>query len=214
MKIERDNLTVLSWVVGPIHTTIYVIGCEKTKQAVIIDAGGDTKDLLKAIDERGWELTAIWQTHAHIDHVGGLSEAKEATGVPILLHPMEQPVYDAVVQQGMMFGIPIEPLPPVDEYVEDGQLVNVGELQAKVMYLPGHSPGSVAFYFEDEGLFFGGDVIFAGSVGRVDLPGGSAPQMRNSLERVKKLDDEAIILPGHGPSSTVGQEKKLNPYLR
>lgn len=214
MKIERERLTVLSWVVGPIQTSIYVIGCEATKKAVIIDAGGDTSQLLEAIDARGWKLEAIWQTHAHIDHVAGLKEAKEASGAPILLHRAEQPVYDAAVQQGMLFGFQIDPLPAVDQYVEEGQIVNVGELKARVMWLAGHSPGSVAFYFEEEGLFFGGDVIFAGSVGRVDLPGGSPAAMRQSLERVKELPEDTVILPGHGPETTVGQEKRLNPFLR
>ncbi len=214
MEIERESMTILSWVVGPIQTSIYVVACPRTDQAVIIDAGGESATLLGAIDDRGWELQEIWQTHAHIDHVAGLKEAKEATGVPILMHSLEQPVYDSAVQQGMFFGIPIEPLPPVDQYVEDGQVVNVGELSATVMLLPGHSPGSVAFYFEDEGLFFGGDVLFAGSVGRVDLPGCNPAAMRQSLARVKTLPDDTLVLPGHGPTTTIGEEKKYNPFLQ
>lgn len=214
MEIERDELAVFSFVVGPIDTSIYVIGCEKTKEAVIIDAGGQIDDLLAAIDDRDWTLTAVWQTHAHVDHVAGLNDVKEVRDVPILLHEAEQPVYNAAVQQGMMFGFNVEPLPPVDQYVEEGEVVNVGELEATVMLLPGHSPGSVAFYFEEQGLFFGGDVVFAGSVGRVDLPGCDPNAMRQSLQRVKQLPDDTIILPGHGPTTTVGQEKKANPFLR
>lgn len=212
--IDRDELTVLSRVVGPIQTSIYVLGCKQTGEAVVIDAGGESDALLAEIDERNWELVAIWQTHAHVDHVAGLNELKDRRDAPILLHPNEQPVYDEVVRQGAMFGFDIEPLPPVENYVEDGELVNVGELEAKVMLLPGHSPGSVAFYLEDQALFFGGDVIFAGSIGRVDLPGCDPEAMKESLERVKSLPDETIILPGHGPSTSVGQEKRANPFLR
>ena len=214
VEIDGDELAVFSWVVGPIQTSIYVIGCKQTKQAVIIDAGGDIDDLLQTIDDRGWQLTEVWQTHAHIDHVAGLNELKDARDVPILLHEAEQPVYDAAVQQGLMFGFRIQPLPSVDKYVEEGQSVNVGQLQATVMLLPGHSPGGVAFYFEKQDLFFGGDVVFKGSVGRVDLPGCDPRAMKQSLQRVKQLPDETIIFPGHGPKTTVGEEKKSNPYLR
>ncbi len=213
VEIDGDELAVFSKVVGPIQTSIYVIGCKETNQAVIIDGGGDIDDLLTTIDEQGWELNEIWQTHAHIDHVAGLTELKEARDVPILLHKAEQPVYDAAVQQGMMFGFQIEPLPAVDKYVEEGQFVNVGNLKARVMWLPGHSPGSVAFYFEDRDLFFGGDVVFKGSIGRVDLPGCDPQAMVKSLRRVNELPEETIIFPGHGPHTTVGQEQQSNPYF-
>ncbi len=214
MEIDRDEIAVLSWVVGPIQTSIYVVGCRTTGKAVIIDAGGNAAGLLEAIDDRDWELTEIWQTHAHVDHVAGLNDVKDARDVPILLHQADQPIYEAAVQQGKMFGFDIEPLPSVDQYVEEGDVVNVGKLEAKVMWLPGHSPGQVAFYFEEQGLFFGGDVVFAGSVGRVDLPGCDPEAMKRSLQRVKELPDGTVILPGHGPTTTVGQEKKANPFLR
>ncbi len=214
VEIEHDNLCVLSKVVGPIQTSIYVLGCKKSGEAVIIDAGGDSAALVEAIEGRSWTLTEVWQTHAHIDHVAGLNELKELRDVPILLHPAEQPVYDAAVQQGLMFGFRIEPLPVVEKYVEEGDVVNVGELKAKVMLLPGHSPGSVAFYLQEYDLFFGGDVVFKGSVGRVDLPGSDPQAMRRSLQRVKELPDETIIFPGHGPRTTVGEEKRGNPFLR
>lgn len=213
-EIDNDELAVFSRVVGPIQTSIYVIGCKQTNEAVIIDAGGDIEALLATIDEQDWELQEVWQTHAHIDHVAGLNDLKEARDVPVLLHQAEQPVYDAAVQQGMMFGIPIQPLPAVDKYVEEGQSVNVGELEAKVLWLPGHSPGSVAFYFEKQGLFFGGDVVFAGSIGRVDLPGCDPEAMKRSLRRINdNLPDDMIIFPGHGPRTTLGREKQVNPFF-
>lgn len=214
MKIERENLEILSWTVGPIMTNVYVAACKKTKEAVIIDAGAESDQLVDAIEERGWKLKAVWQTHAHIDHVAGLNEVRARSEAPIFLHAADEPMYEMAVQQGMRFGFRIQPLPPVDQYVEEGQVVNVGELKAKVIFLPGHSPGSVAFYFWEEGLFFGGDVLFAGSVGRVDLPGSSPAAMRKSLERIKELPDETMVLCGHGPTTTIGQEKRLNPFLR
>lgn len=214
MEIERDDVAVFSWVVGPIHTSIYVVGCRQTNEAVIIDAGGNTDELLDTIDDQDWELKEVWLTHAHVDHVAGLNELKDARDVPILLHKAELPVYSAAVQQGMMFGFQIQPLPTVEKYVEEGDVVNVGNLSARVMFLPGHSPGHVAYYFEEQGLFFGGDVVFAGSVGRVDLPGCDAQAMRRSLQRVKELPEDTIILPGHGPKTTLGQELKANPFLQ
>ena len=213
VEIEGEDLAVLSRVVGPIMTSIYVIGCKKSGQAVIIDAGGDIAHLLKTIDERDWELVEVWQTHAHIDHVAGLNDLKGARNVPILLHKAEQPVYDAAVQQGLMFGFQIEPLPAVDRYVEEGQFVNVGELKARVMWLPGHSPGSVAFYFEDRDIFFGGDVVFKGSIGRVDLPGCNPQAMVQSLRQVNELPPETIIFPGHGPKTTLADEQRSNPFF-
>lgn len=214
MEIDRDDIAVLSWVVGPIQTSIYVVGCRQTNQAVIIDAGGNANGLLEAIDSRDWELSEVWLTHAHVDHVAGLNDVKDAQDVPILLHEADKPIYEAAVQQGMMFGFDIEPLPTVDQYVEEGEVVNVGNLSAQVMWLPGHSPGSVAFYFEEQGLFFGGDVVFAGSIGRIDLPGADPDAMKESLQRVKQLPDDTVIFPGHGPKTTVGQEKRANPFLR
>ena len=139
---------------------------------------------------------------------------KERTGAPIYLHPDDRPLYDSAAEQGRFFGYDIEPLPPVDEDLADGQEIHVGELVGKVLLLPGHSPGSVAFWFEELDVVFGGDVLFAGSIGRVDLPLGSPDQMRQSLERMTSiLPDETRLLPGHGPESTIGMEKKRNPFL-
>lgn len=215
MEVEKKaGLEILTFVLGPIMTNCYVVACEQTKEAVIIDGGADAHLLVDALEERGYELKAVWQTHAHIDHVAGLNEVRAKSAAPIYLHEKEQPLYDAAVEQGLRFGFQIQPLPKVDQYVDEGQVVNVGEGQAKVLLLPGHSPGSVAFYFEEKGLFFGGDVVFAGSVGRVDLPGSSPSEMRASLARIKELPEEVEIFPGHGPKTTLKQELRLNPFLR
>lgn len=200
-------------VVGPFQTNVYVIGCPATGQGAIVDAGGDGPGLLRLLEENGLELTKILQTHAHIDHVGALSHVRGISDAPIYLHPEERMLYDTAPQQGMFFGIPIAPLPSVDHWLAEGDVLEVGELRARVLLTPGHSPGSVIFYFEEQQTMLSGDVLFAGSIGRTDLPGASVDQMRASLERLKSFPDDTRILSGHGPETTLGHEKRTNPFL-
>lgn len=201
-------------VVGPVQTNVYVVGCAKTKKGAIVDAGGDAARLLGLAEEHGLEIESILQTHAHIDHVAAIPEVKRATGAPIYLHPADQPLWEHAPAQGMRFGIVVEPLPPAEHELSDGQTVQVGELEAEVLWLPGHSPGSVAFYFAAQDVMLSGDVLFAGSMGRVDLPGSNPDAMRRSLKRLKELPDQVRVLSGHGPETSIGREKKLNPFLR
>ncbi len=199
---------------GPLATNFFVIGCTATDDGAIIDAGFAGDQIVGMAEEQGIEVTKILQTHAHIDHVAGLHAAKALTDAPIYLHPADQFMYDSAPIQGQMFGYQIEPLPPVDELLADGQIITVGSLSARVLLLPGHSPGCVAFWFEELGVVFGGDVLFAGSIGRVDLPGSDPAAMKTSLARlVDELPDDAQVLPGHGPATTIGMEKKRNPFL-
>jgi len=207
-QIKIDWLTV-----GPFATNVYGFACLESNQSVIIDAGGEPKKLLSLATVGGLELQAIWQTHAHIDHVAGLTDIKAESGAPIYLHKLDLPLYESAEAQGMMFGYPCKKLPPVDHFIEDGQAMTVGEHTAKVMLLPGHSPGSVAFYFEELATIFSGDVLFAGSMGRVDLPGASPADMRKSLARLYELPDNVRVLSGHGPETTIGLERKRNPYF-
>lgn len=199
---------------GPLATNFFVVGCTSTGDGAIIDAGWDGDAIVAMATEQNIDVTKILQTHAHIDHVAGLGAAKAATNAPIYLHPDDQFMYDSAPVQGQMFGYQIEPLPGVDEQLADGQTIEVGELHATVLLLPGHSPGSVGFWFEELGLLFGGDVLFAGSIGRVDLPGSDPQAMKRSLARlVDELPDDTQVLPGHGPATTIGMEKKRNPFL-
>ncbi len=213
MVADTDRLLVDHFLVGPIRTNIYLVGCAETKSGAIIDAGGDSAAVLECAEERGLEIDKILQTHAHVDHVGGLSEMKDETGAPIYLHPDELEMYRAAPRQGQMFGIAIEPLPEPDVFVEEGDRVEIGELEAQVLHLPGHSPGGVGYHFEEEGVIFSGDVLFAGSIGRVDLPGADRDEMEASLERLAELPDTTRVLSGHGPETTIGQEKQKNPFL-
>ena len=210
---ETDDLSIDHFLVGPMQTNIYLIGCKATGTGAIVDAGGNTDGVLARAEERGLELTKILQTHAHIDHVGGLAAMKERTGAPIYLHEAELEMYNAVEQQGRMFGMQVDQPPEPDIYLEDGDTVELGDLTAEVLLLPGHSPGGIAFLFHDQGVIFSGDVLFAGSIGRVDLPGSDRDQMNQSLARLKKLDDEIRVLSGHGPETTIGQEKNRNPFM-
>lgn len=208
-KIIIESLTV-----GPIQTNVYVVGCPETGQGAIVDAGGNPDGLLEAAAKHDLEITHILQTHAHIDHVAAIPQIKEATGAPIYLHSADLALWQAAPQQGQMFGIPVDPLPQPDQTLEDGQTVTVGELSAEVLFLPGHSPGSVAFHFADHGVVLSGDVLFAGSIGRVDLPGSDRNAMKKSLERISSLPDKTRVLSGHGPETSIEREKQLNPFLR
>lgn len=214
MNVEdTDDLSIDHFLVGPMQTNIYLIGCKATGTGAIVDAGGNTDGVLARAEERGLELAKILQTHAHIDHVGGLAAMKERTDAPIYLHEAELEMYNAVEQQGRMFGMQVDQPPEPDAYLEDGDTVELGDLTAEVLLLPGHSPGGIAFLFRDQGVIFSGDVLFAGSIGRVDLPGSDRDQMNQSLARLKKLDDAIRVLSGHGPETTIGQEKNRNPFM-
>ncbi|MFP4598834.1 MAG: MBL fold metallo-hydrolase [Persicimonas sp.] len=209
-----DDMIIESLTVGPIQTNVYVVGCRETGQGAIVDAGGDPEGLLGLAEQHDLEIAKILQTHAHIDHIAAIPEIKEATGAPIYLHPHDLPLWQAAPQQGQMFGIPVEPLPAADQELYDGQLIELGMLRAEVMLLPGHSPGSVAFYFADQSVVLSGDVLFAGSIGRVDLPGSDRSAMRASLERISGLPDDTRVLSGHGPATSIGREKQMNPFLK
>lgn len=212
--MSTEDIIIESLTVGPIQTNVYVVGCPQTGEGAIIDAGGDPEGLLGLAEEHDLEISKILQTHAHIDHVAAVPEIKEATAAPIYLHPDDMMLWQAAPQQGQMFGIPVERLPAPDEELFDGQTIAVGQLSAEVIFLPGHSPGSVGFYFAAQSVILSGDVLFAGSMGRVDLPGSDRNQMRASLERLSGLPDNTRVLSGHGPATSIGREKQLNPFLR
>ena len=215
MSASSAELIVEHLVVGPFQTNVYVIGCARTGAGAIVDAGGDSPGLLALLKRHELRLERILQTHAHIDHVGALTQVKRAhPQVPIALHPLERGLYESAVQQGMFFGIPIDPLPAVQEWLEAGQRVRVGELEAQVLHMPGHSPGSVIFYFEQQQTMLSGDVLFQGSIGRTDLPGADPQAMTRSLRALRQYPDQVRVLSGHGPETTLGQEKRANPFLR
>lgn len=194
-------------------TNVYVFGCAQTGEAAIIDGGGNAEGLLEIAESNDLEIKSILQTHAHIDHIAALGELRASVDVPISMHRADEPLYKAAPQQGAMFGVSIGELPAIDTWLEDGDVVSVGNYEARVLHLPGHSPGGIGFYFESIGTIFSGDVLFAGSIGRVDLPGADIPAMKASLDRLKELPDDTRVLSGHGAETTIGAEKRSNPFL-
>ncbi len=213
MSTHENDFIVESFQVGPAQTNIYLVGCVETGEAAMIDAGGNTAGVQRAAEAHDLEVTKILQTHAHVDHVAGLNDLKAATDAPIYLHPDESTLYDSAPQQGQMFGMPVDPLPDVDVFLEEGETVDVGDDTAEVIHLPGHSPGGIGFYFESREAIFSGDILFRRSIGRIDLPGADREAMKQSLARLAELPAETRVYPGHMSETTIGRELQDNPYL-
>ncbi|HKV73659.1 MAG TPA: MBL fold metallo-hydrolase [Gemmatimonadales bacterium] len=197
---------------GQLVQNCYLVADRRRKLAAIIDPGEEPQLFLAELDTRAWTLTAIWLTHAHVDHIMGVGAIKAATGVPILLHPADRALYDGLPAQGEWMGQHLDPPPPPDADLAAGQILTVGDIAFQVRPTPGHSPGSVSF--AGPGVIFGGDVLFNGSIGRTDLPGGDLGTLMSSITReFLTLPDSTIVYSGHGPETTVGVERMTNPFL-
>lgn len=205
--------------VGPFFKNGYVIGCERTRQAVFIDPGDEVDQLLSFIAASQLQVTHILLTHAHVDHVSGVAEAKRALGVPILLHKDDLFIYQNAVRTGMMFGLTVEEPPPVDRYYEADELIGFGDHEVRVAHTPGHCPGGVCLAVSKKGDsaapdLFVGDTLFAGSIGRTDLPGGDYDTLLKAITGVLfNFPDESVVYSGHGPETTIGREKATNPFV-
>jgi hydroxyacylglutathione hydrolase len=218
MIIEEITVTAFQQ-----HTRI--VGCEKTRRAICIDPGDASEDIVRAIDKHGFELQAIACTHAHMDHVGGVTALKKLKPeAKITIHLADEPLYLELPNQPGWLGIPrsqwseygfdYEQPPRADEYWSDGQTYEVGELNFRVIHCPGHTPGHVVLFAPAERKVFVGDCLFAGSIGRTDLPGGSTEQLMDSLfNKILPLGDDVEVYSGHGPTTTVGKERLTNPFL-
>ncbi len=193
-----------------------IVHCEKTNKGAIIDPGGDLDLVLAEVEKEGIEIDKIMLTHAHIDHAGATKELKERLSVPIVgPHRDDEFLIQSLAMQGQMFGLGhAEPFTP-DHWLEHGDVVMVGELRFEVRHCPGHTPGHVVFYNDAHKLAIVGDVLFHGSIGRTDLPRGNHEQLMRSIrEQLLTLPDEVTFLPGHGPTSTIGAQRRTNPFLR
>lgn len=197
---------------GPIEANCYLVRSSGEQRAVVIDPGADATRISAALDEWGATPEAIILTHAHMDHVGAVAELHETYGIPIYLHPADRRLYDGAVEQARMFGLHVRQPPPPDHELADGQRVDVAGMAFEVRHAPGHSPGGVVLVAD--GHAFVGDCVFAGSIGRTDLPGGdTATLLRSIHEQILTLPGDTILHTGHGPDTTVATEAATNPFL-
>jgi glyoxylase-like metal-dependent hydrolase (beta-lactamase superfamily II) len=192
-----------------------VVWCDETRKAAVIDPGGDLDTLLAAVSELGLELEQIWLTHGHIDHAGGTSELAQRLGLPIIgPHPGDQFWIDGLAEQAQRFGLPAAASFTPTRWLHDGDTVAVGHCTLGVRHCPGHTPGHVVFHAPEIARAFVGDVLFAGSIGRTDFPQGNHAQLIESItQRLWPMGDDTVFIPGHGPESSFGRERKTNPYV-
>ena len=205
--------------VAPFFKNGFIVACSDTREAVLIDPGDEVPELLELADQASLTIRYILLTHAHVDHITGVGIAKLALGVPIYLHRDDLFLYERVVEFGAMFGLRVEPQPPVDEFYTPGQRISFGSYEARPHHTPGHCPGGICLEIglkDEPGQdLFVGDTLFAGSIGRTDLPGGDYETLIGSIKNVLfPFGDNARVYPGHGPGTTIGQERLTNPFLQ
>ena len=200
--------------VGPFQENCYIIGDEQTGIGALVDPGDEAARIALAVEQTGLDIGQIIITHAHIDHVGAVATLVDEYACPVLMHAEAEPMLEHLPTQAMMMGLRFGKVPTVDRHIEDEEVLDVGGLRLRSLYTPGHAPGHLAFYLEDEGLVLSGDALFAGSVGRTDLFGGNMDLLMRSInERLLTLPDETRVLSGHGPETTIGEERAHNPFL-
>lgn len=206
-------MIIKSLEVGPIMANCYIVGCEQTQKAAVIDPGGDADRILMTLADEKLTVEYLINTHGHFDHVGDNRRMKEATGAPLLIHAGDAPMLSRLSTDAAMFGLSAQNSPEPDRTVEEGDTVEFGEIALKVLHTPGHSPGGIALH--TDGVVFVGDTLFAGSIGRTDLPGGDYNTLIQSVRtKLFPLGDEVKVFCGHGPATTIGREKQYNPFFR
>ena len=223
LNAATDGLIHITIPVGLLQCNCSIIGDPVTREALVVDPGDEVTRILDLIGRHKLNVKAIVSTHAHIDHVGGLSKLHQYTGAPVLMHRDDLPLYQAMEMQAAFLGVHTPELTDVDQLLKEGDVLHWGPFEAQVIHTPGHTPGSVSLYLpHDAGKIavrspqvFSGDTLFAGSIGRTDLWGGSMDQIMDSLRtKLMGLPDETIVYPGHGPATTIGDERHLNPFLQ
>ena len=208
-------MIIKSLPVGPIMANCYILGCEETAAAVVIDPGDDVDKILLALAESKLTVNYIINTHGHFDHVGGNRQLKEATGADILIHAGDAPMLGHLKEAAASFGLSSDTSPAPDRLLEDGDSLSFGKITLQVLYTPGHSPGGISLYIPGvPGAVFVGDTLFAGSIGRTDLPGGNFDILKRSIhDKLFVLPEAVTVYPGHMGTTTIGREKRTNPFV-
>ena len=199
--------------VGPIMANCFILGCEETQEAVVIDPGDDADVILMKLADLNLKVKYLINTHGHFDHVGGNARMKEVTGAILAIHPLDEPMLSQLSSSATMFGLSSDNSPPPDLHLNEGDEVVFGKITLKVIHTPGHSQGGICLY--TPGHLFAGDTLFARSIGRTDLPGGDFDTLIASIkDKLLVLDDNTVVYTGHGPETSIGQEKQMNPFLK
>ena len=205
------NVSVAGLTVGAFQENCYLLTETDANRCVIIDPGAEPDLIITAIERSGAAPEAIWLTHAHLDHIGAISGLRRRFDVPVYLHPLDAPLYAMASRQAALYGLPFEQPEPADRTLGEGDVMELGALRFAVMHVPGHAPGHVVFH--GHGVALVGDCLFAGSIGRTDLPLSNPRDLAASLERIVSLPDDTVVYPGHGPITTIGTEAATNPFL-
>lgn len=205
-------MKVHAFTVGPVQSNSYLLADEATREAALFDPGMESEPVAEVLARERLTLTAIINTHGHFDHVFGNAYFKAKTGAPLLMHRADLDLVKRLEEQSLYFGFRATPSPPPDRFLEEGDEVRVGGIRLRVLHTPGHSPGGICLV--TDGTAFVGDTLFAGSIGRTDLPGASAETLLTSIrEKLLTLPDDTVVYPGHGPATTIGHERRHNPFL-
>lgn len=208
------SLSLTCYTVGPLAENCYLLADDVAKTAVLVDPGEEGDRLLEALERETLSLKEIWLTHAHFDHIGALADIVEVYPVPVRLHPADKPLYEHAAQAAQLWALPFrQPQTPTQD-IADGQVIHFAGADVQCLFTPGHAPGHVAFYLPSEGYVIAGDALFRGSIGRTDLPMGNAAQLLESIQtRLFGLPEDTLVYPGHGPETSVGLEKRTNPFF-
>ena len=211
---KRGNMIFETIVVGELGVNCYLLADSQTKEGVVIDPGAEPERILSAVRKSGMKVVAVLNTHGHFDHIGGNRKVTEATGAPLMINKEDGPFLSRASTSAKMYGLNADDSPGPSSYLAEGDLIHFGGHEIRVIHIPGHSPGGCCFYLEKDGILISGDSLFAESIGRTDLPGGSQTQLVGAIRtKLMTLPETVKVFPGHGPSTTVGHEKKHNPYL-
>lgn len=210
-----ERFFIRAFPVGPLGCNCVIMGDKAARQAIVVDPGGDADAIFEMLQAAGLAVTRIIHTHAHFDHFLASGELHEKTGAPLGLHPDDKPLWERLKDQCALFGVPYKPVPTPQQWLSHEEELIAGSLTGAALWTPGHTPGSMSFWFEQANLLIAGDTLFRRGVGRTDLWGGDAAALKRSIrERLYTLDDMATVIPGHGPQTTIGEEMRQNPFVR